>query len=136
MLSSLVIFLMTGCSQKLEPAQSISWEDLNKAEYNQKRVVLDGYLKVPTSVMATDTMTLPLHQDLQEESKKVTLSVKVGEGNNQAEMPPKNFKESDLKVRANDGAIIAANSRIRVSGKLVVSGKVTLLMGPLSIEKL
>jgi hypothetical protein len=135
LLFGLVGLFITGCSQKMEPAQTISWEDLNKPEYQQQYVAVDGYLKIPKSIMANDTMTLPLYKDAEDESQKVTLSVAVGDGNNQAELPPKDYKESDFKLRANDGTLVASNSRIKVSGRLVVSGETTLLMGPLVIEK-
>lgn len=132
----LLLLCLNGCSKAPEPGRDITWEDLTKQENQQQRVAVTGVLKVPTSIMASDTMLLPLYQTEAEDSPKVNCSVKLGSGPNMAETPPKNYKESDLVLLDKDGNRVSPNSKIKVSGKLVVSGETTLLMGPLVVEKL
>ena len=132
----LLVLCLQGCSKAPEPGPDVAWEDLTKQENQQQRVTVTGILKVPTSIMASDTMLLPLYQTEAEDSPKVNCSVKIGSGPNMAETPPKNYKESDLVLLDKDGNQVSPNSKLKVSGKLVVSGETTLLMGPLVIEKL
>lgn len=131
----LLLLCVASCSQPPEPGPDVSWDDLTKQENQQQRVAVTGFLKVPTSIMATDTMLLPLHQTEEDESPKVSCSVKIGSGPNMAETPPKNYKESDLVLLDKDGNRVAPNSKIKVTGKLVAGEATTLLMGPLLIEK-
>ena len=56
----LLLLCLNGCSKAPEPGRDITWEDLTKQENQQQRVAVTGALKVPTSIMASDTMLLPL----------------------------------------------------------------------------
>lgn len=91
---------------------------------------------LPKSVMATDTLLLPLRENPESETPVVKLSTKIGSGNNQIEAFPKKYTESDFKLKDKDGNLLAPESKIRVSGKLIGDQKAWILMGPLLIEKL
>lgn len=128
--------LFIGCAKEPEPATPITWDQIS-GDYLKRRVSLEGYLAVPRSVMATDTMLLPLKQNLEdEEAAKIRFSTKIGSGSNQVEKLPKGYKESDLKLRSKDGELVAPNSKLRVSGKLIGDEKAWVLMGPLVVEKI
>ena len=133
----LAMFLIVGCaSEPPEPATPITWDQIS-GDFVQRRVSLEGFVTVPRSVMATDTMLLPLWQELEnEEAQKISFSTKIGSSKNQVEAFPKKYQESDFKLHGNDGELIPAGSKIRISGKLIGDEKAWVVMGPLVIEKL
>lgn len=102
----------------------------------EQRVSLEGYFQIPTSVLASDTMLLPMTEKPGGEGGKVPFSTRIGSGNNQVESLPDDFKETDIKVHANDGSLLSKDQKIRVTGKLVGNGDSTILFGPVMIEKL
>jgi len=91
---------------------------------------------LPASVMATDTMLLPLRQNLEEKEPVVRCSTKIGNGKNKVEAFPKKYTEDDFKLRDNIGELVPLNSKVRISGKLIGSPGSFVLFGPLVIKRL
>lgn len=131
-----VLLLLGGCVKPPEPGTPVTWEAVGKGEMREQRVSLEGYFQIPKSMMATDTVLLPLYEKPDGEGMKVPFSTRIGSGNNEIESLPKEFTEADFKVHSSDGSLVSKNQKLRVSGKLIGTKESTILYGPVLIEKI
>ena len=129
--------LCAACSSPPPPATPQTFANYNTKANDQKQISLEGYLRLPVSAMISDTMLLDLVETPVSKGKEVPVSLYIGSSANQVEKPPKDYTNKDLKVRANDGSLIEANQKVRVSGKLIYSPSGgSILFKPVDIQKL
>jgi len=84
-----------------------------------KRVMLEGYLEFPQSFGAKDEdVMLRLRPARDMYVNIVGIGATFGSAANKVELPPQQFKKSDLKVHLNDGQIAGYKDKVRVSGTL------------------
>lgn len=137
-LLALAALLVAGCSSPPPPATPVAWKDFNSQAYNDKQISLEGYVRLPAAAMISDTMLLELHEQQDGKGANVSFSTRIGSSANQVEKPPESYKESDLKLHANDGSLVAASDKVRVAGKLIYAsgGNGTILMAPIDVQKI
>jgi len=137
-LFAVAALLVAGCSSPPPPATPVNWKDFNSQANNDKQVSLEGYVRLPAAALISDTMLLELHEQQDGKGANVSFSTYLGSSANQVEKPPENYKETDLKLHANDGSLVAAGDKVRVAGKLIYAsgGNGTILMGPIDVQKL
>ena len=137
-LLGLAALLLAGCASAPPPATPVSWKDFNSQANHDKQVSLEGYPRLPAAALVSDTMLIELHEQADGKGTNVSFSIPIGSSANQVEQPPKDYKETDLKLHANDGSLVGLESKIRVSGKLLYStgGKGTILFAPVDVQKL
>lgn len=112
-----VLFLV-GCSH---PATTpMTFDTAADAANNGQMVSIEGYARLPVSGIINDTMLIDLHQTADEKSPHIGIDVPIGSGANHLEEPPKDYKDSDMKLHASDGSLIAPTDKVRVSGELNV----------------
>ena len=125
-----------ACSSPPPPATPMTFANYNSKANHQKQISLECYLRLPTAALISDTMLLDLIETPDSKSKPLPVSLRVGSSANQVEKPPKDYSDKDLKVHANDGTLIQANQKVRVSGKLIYSSTSSILFAPVDIQKL
>lgn len=134
---TLLACLTWGCSSPPPPATPQTFANYNTQANHDKQISLDGYLRLPVSALVSDTMLLDLHEASDPKSQSVPVSLYVGASANQVEKPPKDYTDKDLKVHANDGSLIEANQKVRVSGKFIYSASGgSILFNPVDIQKI
>lgn len=132
----LASLLWAGCTSPPPPATPQTFGNFNTKANHEKQISLEGYLRLPTIAMVSDTMLLDLLENSDGKGKNVPVSVRIGSAANQVEKPPKDYTSKDLKVHANDGSLIEANQKVRVSGRLIYSPSSTILFAPVDIQKI
>jgi len=136
------ILLVAGCSTPPPPpATPMTYQTINAQSNHEKQVSLEGYPRLPSMTMVSDTINLEIHEKPDGQGAKSHFKPKLGSGKNNCERPPKDYKDTDLKLHANDGTVVGINDKIRVAGKAHWS-KTTkgedfvILMAPIDIQKL
>lgn len=132
----LASLLWAGCSSPPPPATPQTFSNFNTQANHQKQISLEGYLRLPVTAMVSDTMLLDLFENSDGKGKPVPVSLRIGSSANSVEKPPKDYTDKDLKVHANDGSLIEANQKVRVSGKLIYSPSSSILFAPVDIQKI
>lgn len=127
---------MLGCSSPPPPATPMQWDNFNVQANHDKQISLEGYMRLPVAAMVSDTMLIDLYQKPERQGKSVPVSMRIGSGKNQVEKPPKDYKDSDFKLHANDGSLVGMGDKVRVSGKLIYSPSSSILFGPVDVQKI
>lgn len=128
--------LLWGCSSPPPPATPVTWTDFNVQANHDKQISLEGYVRLPAAALVSDTMLVELYEHEDGKGKPLSFSVRIGSGANQVEKPPKDYKENDLKLHANDGSLVGLQEKVRVEGKLVFSPSSSILFAPINVQKL
>jgi hypothetical protein len=82
------------------------------------RIAVDGYLRLPDTLDSTDRVVLRLYMDLSFTGKPIGVTMKFGDGPNEARRITSSFRDEDLKVRMANGEVVPFRTRVRVSGKM------------------
>jgi hypothetical protein len=93
-----------------------------------ERVVIEGHLRLP--VMGTNCKSnrcmLNLISELQGRVQSITAQVrntaKPDSGVNAIEPLPEKFSDRDLRIHANDGRVVAPNTKLRLTGVVQKAG--------------
>jgi len=128
--------LLWGCSSPPPPATPMQWDNFNVQSNGDKQISLEGYMKLPSAALISDTMLVELYEKPEGKGKMVPVSLRIGSSANQVEKPPKDYKDSDLKLHANDGSMVGLSDKVRVSARLVYSPSSSILYQPVDIQKI
>jgi hypothetical protein len=115
-----VLIVASGCGDTTPPIAS-TIDTVCSQEFSDKKVVLEGYPYLPSTMLVTDTILIEFYERPNLEGKYIAVSLKVGTGSNQVVEPPDNYTDADLLIRTNDGQEIRAGNRVSVEGKLIYS---------------
>ena len=121
------LFLAVGsaaCSNR--PPTPVTFGDV--CQKAGSRVVIEGYLRLP--VMGTNCKSnrcmLNLISALQGQVQSIPAQVrdtaKPGSGVNAIEPLPAKFSDRDLRIHANDGSVVAPNTKLRITGEVQKAG--------------
>jgi hypothetical protein len=83
-----------------------------------KRVAVEGYLRFPNSFKGERSAVLRLYKTPDFRFAPVGVQMEIGNGANQFELPPKQYKDSDLKVHLANGQVVGTGTKVRVSGSI------------------
>ena len=83
-----------------------------------QRVAVVGYLRFPEKFSGDRSVMLRIYRAADFAGQPVGVQTMIGRQPNQAEAPPRQFADKDLKVRLADGQAAAFGTRVRVSGDL------------------
>lgn len=89
----------------------------DKAHEGQ-RVAVVGYLRFPEKFSGDRSVMLRVYQAADFAGQPVGVQTMIGRQPNQAEAPPRQFTDKDLKVHLADGQAAAFGTRVKVSGDL------------------
>ena len=120
----LVTVCLAACSSR--PPTPVTFGDV--CQKAGERVVIEGYLRLP--VMGTNCKSgrcmLNLISELRGQVKSILAQVrntaKPDSGVNAMEPLPEKFRDQDLRVHANDGRVVAPNTRLRLVGDVQKAG--------------
>lgn len=75
-----------------------------------------GYLALPKSVMISNTMFLDVYSKPNREGEKISASFHVGSRDNYVARLERGYKETDLQVKSDTGAILGHNAKVTIEG--------------------
>jgi hypothetical protein len=119
-----------------EPGTLQAWESYCVEANKDKRIALDGFLELPSSMRIRDGKTTI---QLNSPDDKMLISVDVNV-NTHIEQPPIVYTADSLKIKTVDGKTLGTKDQVRVSGQLqwsqsITGGKDTCyLRSPVRIE--
>ena len=87
----------------------------DKAHEGQ-RVAVVGYLRFPEKFSGDRSVMLRIYQAADFAGQHLGVQTMIGKQPNQAEAPPRQFTDKDLKVYLTDGQAAAFGTRVKVSG--------------------
>jgi hypothetical protein len=107
-------------------AEEVAFADACKEENKGKTVAVEGYLGV-SSIMFCKNRGIVRYCGLNLYPKPgtgdgISANVDVGTEANQMEQLPEQYKPEDLKIHTSDGKTIGFRDRVKISGKVTVSG--------------
>jgi hypothetical protein len=116
--------LGSACSRRPEPEGiAVEYGKLCALENNGKRVNTEGYLELgSTSFCSGKKGDISCRLDFKEQpdsARNITAYVTEGNGANQMEKVPDNYKPSDLKLRAEDSSMISPRDKVKISGDVI-----------------
>lgn len=79
-------------------------------------VSFTGYLATPKSAMISNTMFVDVYQNPSRSGVLVRSSFSVGTRKNQVVRLERSYKESDLKIESNSGAMLGNGSKVLIEG--------------------
>ena len=132
----LLVCLLSSCASPPPPATPMTFANFNSQANHEKQISLEGYLRLPSTTLVTDTIMIKLCESTDPKSKSLSFSLPVGSGANQVEKPPKDYGQKDLKLHANDGSLVDLSQKVRVSGKLIYSADSSILFAPVDVQKI
>lgn len=112
----MLLVFVAGCSTPPEPATPTTFPDLCTEQNVDKRVSIEGYFRLPSMFMVSDTALLDFFESPDGEGQTVDVSIEVGTGPNQMEDVPDDFSDDDLKVHTSDNQIVGHNDKVVVAG--------------------
>ena len=85
-----------------------------------KRLMLEGYLDFPERGFGDSdtTVMMRLRPRLASWEFTVGAKVKIGNGASNVEMPPSNYKKTDVKLHLADGLVVTYANKVKVSGTM------------------
>ena len=120
----LSLLLLGACGESGPPTPGVptTFETVCGKANEDKRVSLEGYLDFPpqfsVSKGAETTVMLRMRPAPDSGGAVVGASVRLGNGANHVEMPPKSYTSAHLKVHTADGATVGHRDKIKVSGTM------------------
>lgn len=75
-----------------------------------------GYLATPKSVMMSNTMFIDVYEKPNRGGVKLSASFKVGSRDNYVAKFESGYKEGDLKIKSDTGAILTHGSKVLIEG--------------------
>lgn len=114
----LLALLLVGCAKAPPPSTPMNFDQADAQANHEKQITVEGYPAFPSMAMITDTMFIELHETQDPNSRSINCSCKIGSGPNQLEKPPKDYKDSDLKLHYDDGSLVPLKTKIKVSGQV------------------
>ena len=117
----LLAMLLVACNGK-NPGTPIQFGDICKND--KKNVEVVGFARLPPRIECTSakcSMHFWGNADAQGQWHWAQLA--VGSGANQMELPPQQFKTSDLKFRDDKGNVLGHNAKVKLTG--YVTGPLT-----------
>ena len=143
LVSTLLGLLLVACASPPPPATPMTFESADAQANHQKQISLEGYMSLPVAALVSDTMLIDLYEKPGKQGRCVSVSCRIGSGKNCVEKPPKDYKESDFKLHANDGSLVSSDAKVKVAGKLLWSKAVApgkpnslVLFAPVDIQKI
>jgi len=100
------------------PPKAITFADADDtADLHEKRISIEGYLKVGSHIYGDSYITIQLwERKNQEKGEYVAVSVTVGTGNNEIKELPDKYKRSDMAVKDDKGQVIRHGDKVRITG--------------------
>ncbi len=125
--------LSAGCYKKhQQPLEQATFEtvctDKFAPFYDEKKyarfhhVAFTGYLATPKSVMISNTMMVYVYGKPNREGEKIFASFRVGSRDNHVEKLQSDYKESDMKIKSDTGAILGNGSKVTIEGDVAPGG--------------
>jgi len=129
--AALLVALCVGCEPP-KPGEPVTFDTVCDAKYDPvmekglhvtKKVALEGYLVNRSSMkVCSDTCDIDLYEKPEGKGRRVNIDVPVGDGKNQFERLPKNFKNEDVKLHTQDGKVVGVGAKVRVTGGRAPTG--------------
>jgi hypothetical protein len=150
----LALALSAACTRTPPPAPppppeppapvAVTFEQVEGAEFADKVVTVDGYFSAPSSMFSYGIGDGPrswkLHFSPRPEGRRtVEVSVYEGDEPNRMLPLPNPYDPGDLKLRADDGALVGPEDRVRITAKVWRSaayGETELTRSSLSLERI
>jgi hypothetical protein len=113
---------LAGCGETGPPTRGtpVAFDQVCDKSNDGKRVMIEGYLGFPEDFTFRgdgDTVMLRIRPAL-ETGTPVGVSAKIANGPNAMDLPPKSYRNSDLKLRTSDSQTIGYGTKIKVSGTM------------------
>jgi hypothetical protein len=109
-------FSMTGCTKPIP----VDFGQVCTAENDNKYISVEGYLRTGASVLCSShdgTRACGLElTDKPDGGSTINAYVEEGTGNSQMEPLPKGYSDDNLKIRTQDGSLVAPRERVRIMG--------------------
>ncbi len=83
-----------------------------------QQIAVEGYLRLPDTLTDASGVVLRLYPDLTFKAKPIGVSMKFGNGKDEAQKITSSFRDTDLKVRLADGIVVPFGTKVRVSGRM------------------
>jgi hypothetical protein len=115
-----IAVVLLGCGHRPETGESIA--EVCHPMNNGKLKVVSGYIGAsPVMTFCTTTCTLKLRAQRTGESREMGATFMLGTGNNLLEELPKEFTETDIRIKDDTGNPIKGGDVARITGRLSVT---------------
>ena len=131
----LLAMLLMACNGKT-PATPIQFGDICKND--KKTIEVVGFARLPPRIeCSSSNCSMHFWGNAEAQGQWHWAQLKVGSGKNQMELPPTQFKNTDLKFRDDAGNVLGHNAKVKltgyVTGPLTPNSNVTFCS--ISVEK-
>jgi hypothetical protein len=112
-------------SAKNAPAVAITYQAMFDKSNQDKNVIVEGYLALPsTSYMSDESTQLDFYErkGMFWSKESITLNMPVGSGKNTMKKMPLSYSADDMQVTTEDGTVVSVDAHIRVTGHLSTYG--------------
>jgi len=120
------LLCFAGCSEGPKTVGApATFENVCDKSNDGKRLSLEGYLDFPSSFKSSEpSIMMRLRPAFDSRATVVGVSVQLGSGPNQVELPPKQFTPADIKLHAGDGKLAGFRDKVRVSGTMYLPSSI------------
>jgi hypothetical protein len=124
----LLFCVVAACGQSGAPARGVpvKFETACEKANEGKRVMLEGYLDFPEHGFddAATAVMLRLRPRLASWEFTVGANARIGKDANMVQMPPSNYKKTDLRLHLADGQVVGYANKVKVSGTMFSTSSV------------
>ncbi len=120
-----VIMLASLCLSGCAPGTSYpgALQDFSTAcdKANEGRqIAVEGYLRLPDTLTSTSSVELRLYRDTGFHGVPIGVPMRFGDAPNEAAKIVTAYRDQDLKVYLANGTVVPFETKVRVSGKMVI----------------
>lgn len=115
------VLLLAGCAKEGPPTPGTptTYEAVCDKQNDGKRLSLEGYVDFPTNFKSNEiSIMMRLRPTIESSLKVVGIGVRLGNGPNNIEMPPKLFSLKDIKLHTADGKVAGFLDKVKISGTM------------------
>ena len=102
------VLLLAGCATEGPPTPGTptTYKTVCDKSNDGKRLSLEGYVDFPENFKSNEiSIMMRLRPTIESSAKVVGIGVRLGNGANQVEMPPKAYSPRDIKLHTADGKV-------------------------------
>jgi hypothetical protein len=123
----LVLVLAAACSkEKPQSGEPVTFQTFCDARYDptmvkgesvMQRVTIEGYLRPQKMfTLCSNTCSLDLYSEPGGKGERITVSLLVGDDENQMAELPKEYSDKDIKIKTNGGRVVGVDAKVRLTG--------------------